>query len=370
MTAETKICRDTRTAASGGANGRSPVLAVWAITPGGIKQGPKIVDAFEKADFFISSKLASSFKVSDKEIIFTSLAKEVAENFKKYQGHIFIFSTGIAVRLIAPLLKSKLTDPAVVVLDDQGLHAVSLIAGHIGGANDLALKVAEVTGADPVITTATDVNDLPAIDSIAKKMGLAIENPGMIKKINMAFLMNSKIDLYDPYSLVAPLLPEHLRNLTESSCKRPMDLFCSDFTKNVPRETLILRPVFLFVGIGCNRGTSSEEIYEFLSFVFKSSSLSLQSIKKIATTHVKADEEGLLICAEKMGIEIDYFTKQELNSVETIETPSKIVEKHMGVKSVCEAAAILASNRGKLVIPKMKKGNVTVAAARKEPDSL
>ena len=349
-------------------------FAVWAITPGGIEQGQKLIANFENADFFISDKLfdqcTKELQLSKKIMVFTSLAKEVVKNFKKYQGHIFIFSTGIAVRLIAPVLESKLTDPAVVVLDDQGHHAVSLVSGHMGGANDLALKVAQITDAEPVITTATDVNNLPAIDLIAKKMNLVIENSEMIKKINMAFLRNLKIDLYDPYCLVAPLLPESMKNFTDNLQNSSRAVFCSDVIQDIPDNTLVLRPAFLCVGIGCNRDTSFKEIYEFLSFVFKTHCLSLNSIDKIATTDVKADENGLLLCGKIMGLKIDFFTKQELNSVETIETPSKIVEKHMGVKSVCEAAAILAADRGQLIIPKMKMGNVTVAVARKEPGFL
>jgi len=125
---------------------------------------------------------------------------------KKNLGHIFIMSTGIVIRIIAPLIRHKTKDPAVVVVDEKGLHAISLLYGHIGGANELTLKIAGITGADPVITTATDINKIPAIDLLACKKGLVIENPGAIKNVSMALLSGRKIILHDPYQYLTGTL--------------------------------------------------------------------------------------------------------------------------------------------------------------------
>ena len=345
-------------------------LAVWAITPNGVKQGTLLTRQLGSADLFISSRLEQDPCLDENITVFPSLAREITARFNQYRGHIFIFSTGIAVRLIARLMDSKLTDPAVVVLDDRACHAVSLIAGHIGGANALARKTAAITGAVPVITTATDVNTLPAVDLIAKQQNLAIENPQQIKTINMAFLKHQAIRVHDPYDIVVPSLPPHLTIPVADSRDRHLDLVCSEMAMDVPRETLVLRPRFLAAGIGCNRGTTMDEIRDVLDRVFRENNLSPDCIATIATSHVKTDEQGLLLCAEKMGLEVVFFTKEQLNSVTTIKTPSKMAEKHLGVKSVCEAAAILASNRGSLVIPKQVRGNVTVAVARKAPGFL
>jgi cobalt-precorrin 5A hydrolase len=111
-------------------------------------------------------------------------------------------STGIVVRIIAPLIRSKLEDPAVVVVDDRGNHAISLLSGHLGGANALAAEVAELIRAKPVITTATDVNQILAIDVLAKEKHLIIENPEAIKIVNMALLKGERIGLHDPYGLM------------------------------------------------------------------------------------------------------------------------------------------------------------------------
>ncbi|MFO7749935.1 MAG: cobalt-precorrin 5A hydrolase [Desulfobacteraceae bacterium] len=345
-------------------------LAVWAITPNGITHGILLARQLGSADLFVSRRLDLPPFSDEKITVFPSLSKEITARFNQYQGHIFIFSAGIAVRLIARLMDSKLNDPAVVVLDDRACHAVSLISGHIGGGNDLARKTAAITGAVPVITTATDVNTLPAVDLIAKQQNLVIENTQQIKPINMAILKNQIIRIYDPCGLVLPALPPHLAIPLADGGDGPVDLVCSDRVMDVPRETLVLRPRFLAAGIGCNRGTTTEEIQTFLDQVFQENDLSLDGIFTIATSHVKADEGGLLRCAEKMGLEVVFFTKEQLNSVTTIETPSKMAEKHLGVKSVCEAAAILATRRGTLVVPKQKRGNVTVAVARKGPGFL
>ncbi len=398
---------------------------IWAITPGGGKLGLELAVKLADADFYIPEWLDNYLDIQKSRdrtrsccigdiILFKSLAEKIKEKFTQYSGHVFIFSTGIAVRLIAPLLQSKLKDPAVVVIDDMACHAISLVSGHIGNANALAEKIAELTGADPVITTATDVNHLPSIDMIAKKSKLIIENPKMIKKINMAFLRKKQISLIDPYGLVSLYLPDSFYNCHEADLNNvaapqrikgpdkygksicdsatnglfPINakkagnklkkdeigkenqinvlpsVLCSDEIIDISRETLALRPLCLFVGIGCNRNTSSCEIKNFLKKTFNDLLLSLKSIKFLASSDIKQDEKGLLELGDEMDLKIKFYNKDQLNSVETIQNPSAMVEKHIGVKSVCEAAAILASENGKLVVPKVKKGNVTLAVAR------
>ncbi|MBI9087873.1 MAG: cobalamin biosynthesis protein [Desulfobacterium sp.] len=346
-------------------------IAIWAITPGGVGLGVRLAKGVDRSDLFVSEKLALSSEVPPGASRFTTLSKALEKEFHTYSAHIFLFSTGIAVRMIAPLLRSKLTDPAVVVVDDRGLHAVSLVSGHLGGANELALAVGDIVGARPVITTATDVNQLPAIDLVAKENQLKIENPEMIKTINMAFLQGRALEVQDPFGLVSPHLPERFIIPREEgpTGSRPA-VICTDRTFPVPRETIVLRPGSLAVGIGCNRGTAMEEIQGFLIAVFQDQGLSLDSVALLATTEVKADEIGLLALGTALGLDIRFYDKPSLNSVTTIQNPSRVVEKHLGVKSVCEAAAILAANNGKLIVPKQKKGNVTLAVARKPVGSL
>lgn len=337
--------------------------AIWCITPKGITIGIILKKALQDSNLYIPKKASDGFGDEKGILTFDSLALEIEKKFNHYSGHVFIFSTGIAVRLIAPLLKSKIVDPAVVVVDDNGNHVISLISGHIGGANALAKKIADIINAKPVITTATDANDLPAIDLIAVEKGLFIETPENIKRINMAFLKGKPVCLYDPLGFIEA----ELQGIPQIKCapddKEIEKIFCSHEIKSVSRETMILRPPVLSVGIGCNRGTGVEEIYDFLTHVFKESNLSMHSINRFSSIDLKANEKGLLSLSEKMKLPMDFYTRDKLNSVKSIETPSEMVEKHVGVKNVCEASAILSAGNGNLIVIKKKNKDVTIAVA-------
>ena len=157
------------------------IIAIWVITPNGIKIARRIAANLPNADLYASDRCIPG---KLKATTFEKLSDAVAEKFHTYGAHIFVMATGIVVRMIAPFIQDKTEDPAVVVIDDRGRHTISLLAGHLGGANDLTRKVADMIQADPVITTATDVNDKPAIDVLAKENRLNIENPSAIKTIN------------------------------------------------------------------------------------------------------------------------------------------------------------------------------------------
>ncbi|CCK82498.1 cobalt-precorrin 5A hydrolase [Desulfobacula toluolica] len=357
-------------------------LAIWSITPNGKILGQKIQKSVQGSTLFVSASIVQDSDNEKNTIVFKKLSKEIHLQFSAFGGHIFIFSTGIAVRMIAPLLKSKMIDPAVVVVDDNANYAISLVSGHMGGANHLAKQIADIINAIPVITTATDTNRLPSIDMIAKEQGLYIETPQNIKHVNMAFLKGAKVRLYDPFGCVKNNLPESFRidavNWNKKIDDQAIDdignvsegesgtVFCSYETKDVSCETLVLRPRVLTVGIGCNRGTCCEDIKAFLISVLKQQGLSVNSIFRFATSDIKKDEIGLLALSQEMKIQIDFYDKNKLNSVKTIQTPSKMVEKHLGVKSVCEAAAILSAGNGQLIVPKKKNKDVTIAVAIKQ----
>jgi len=341
-------------------------IAVWSITPNGRLLGQKIKDALDTSIFFVSTKIWGKDQPEKNTFIFEKLSSEIHFQFNKFSGHVFIFSTGIVIRIVAPLLNSKTIDPGVVVIDDNGQHVISLISGHLGGANTLAKKIAAIINATPVITTATDTNLLPSIDMIAKEQCVVIETPQNIKRINMAFLMGEPVNLYDPFGVIKNSLPQtFLMDVTQKD-QDSEKVFCSYKMKTVSRETLILRPPVLCVGVGCNRGTGCQEIIQFLFSVFEKEGLSVDSIYRFATTILKTNEKGLLALSEEMKIQMDFYSSEELNSVKTIKTPSKMVEKHLGVKSVCEAAAILSSGNGKLIVPKKKNKDVTIAVAIKK----
>ncbi len=341
-------------------------LAIWAITPNGIRLGFDLCGHFKGACLFVPDKekaeLQNKCAKPIRMVRFSKLKAELTDQFNRYKAHIFIFSTGISVRMIAPLLKGKTIDPAVVVVDESGLNAISLISGHLGGANELAGKVGQAIGASPVITTATDLSNLPSIDMIAKDARVYIENPNAIKHVNMKFLKGEKISVYDPMEIVLPRIPGSFIKTTPNDLA-DYDVLCTWKAAKVPRETLILRPRVLSIGVGCNRNTPAEDILDFLIVIFKKHRLNLDAILTIATTVVKADEEGILALGETLNRPIKFYERDQLNSVESIENPSAMAEKYLGVKSVCEAAAILGAQRGNLILPKQKTKDVTLAVA-------
>jgi cobalt-precorrin 5A hydrolase len=348
-------------------------LAVWAITPNGVDIAKTIAGNFSEVAVFLSEKLPTKGGQSQ---TFGSLSEILTEQFYRYDSHVFIMATGIVVRMIAPLIQSKVEDPAVVVVDDRGNHAVSLISGHIGGANALAIAIAECIDANPVITTATDVNQIVAIDVLAKQKQLFIENPQAIKTVNMSLLRGEKICLHDPFNFLQGSIPDSIpwsdavtkrESATEAqdtNVAQRSYVFIDDVLIELPPETLVLRSPTLMVGIGCNRDTAMQEMHELLERVFEQFSLSLNSLAGIASIRLKADETGLLALAKNLDRPLLFYDREELNQVKTIENPSLTVEKHIGVKSVCEAAAILAAHNGTLVVPKQTTRNVTVAIAR------
>jgi len=349
-------------------------VAIWAITPKGANLGRKIAESLSDVDLYLSSNLERSNIPSH---TFKRLSGALPRFFNKYNGHIFIMSTGIVVRIIAHLLRHKTVDPAVVVVDELGNHSISLVSGHIGGANMLADKVAGLIGADPVITTATDIHRVPSIDVLAIEKGLFIENPDAIKGVNMAFLSGDKIYFHDPFGLLMDSIPKtnlildagsngnDQEDIPKTYLKEISGVFICDVRFDLPPQMLILRPESLVAGVGCNRNTSMEEMKSFLHEVLEKFRLSFNSLKCIATINIKKDEPGLLALSGELELPITFYDREELNQIKTIETPSLMVEKFTGVKSVCEAAAILASNNGKLIVPKRSTRNVTIAIARK-----
>ena len=348
-------------------------LAVWAVTPNGAKLADRLADSLSDADIYVSQNLAEK---KSSYILFERLSATLEDKFRKYSGHIFIMSTGIVVRVLAPLIQSKTKDPAVVVVDDLGKNAISLLSGHIGGGNDLAHKIARIIEANPVITTATDINEVPAIDMLAKENNLFIENPGAIKTVNMALLTGKNVRVYDPYNILKNTLPgstsltsdELMKHFNKNGQHIDIEdvsyVFVDDLRVDLPSAVLILRPASLIAGIGCNRNTEAAEILTHLEDVLAKNNLALSSLKGLASIDVKADENGLIMTAENLKLPLTFFSKQELNQVKNIKNPSKVVEKHVGVQSVCEAAAILATRHGALIVPKQSTTNVTVAIAR------
>jgi len=340
-------------------------IAIWALTAEGVALGRRLRGYFADSRLFCR-RGSDPKRAGDRG--FDRLRDVLPEHFNAFGGHIFIMAAGIVVRSVAGLLRHKTLDPAVVVVDERGRHAVSLVSGHLGGANDLARRIGEAIGAVPVITTATDLHGLPAIDVIARQRGLTIENPDAIRHVNMALLEGRPIALHDPHDWLPGVLPERSPTAAGEALT-PAEgtgdgVWVDDIRIDLPAQILVLRPPSLFVGVGCNRGTPAAEIREMLDRVLDTAGLAATSLAGLATIDVKRDEAGLLALAEALARPLQFYSRASLGTVAEVPSPSAMVEKHVGVKSVCEAAALLASGNGRLIVPKQISPNVTIAVAR------
>ncbi|MDH4027256.1 MAG: cobalt-precorrin 5A hydrolase [Nitrospirota bacterium] len=324
-------------------------LLIFYITDGGRRLAEKITKGFPGSE--ILKYNAGSF----------------ARKWASSGNIVCIMATGIVVRTIAPLLKDKRTDPAVVVLDEKGQYVISLVSGHIGGANRLAEKIAAHLGARAVITTASDVQGRVALDVWAKDEGLYVEDFERLKQLSARIVNGKKIKIMIDAPLDRFGLPGEF---IQAGSVREAQLVVS--CRLYKKEAAYLRPKVLSVGIGCNRGTGKDEIEDVLSGIFERERLSLHSIRNLATIDLKRDEKGLLEFARDKGLDIAYFTKDELNSASAEHDikGSAAVKAATGAGAVAEPSAILAAEkefgRASIIIPKQKRGNVTLAIAKAE----
>ena len=277
------------------------------------------------------------------------------ELFPWADAMVFVGACGIAVREIAPFVRSKVTDPAVIALDELGQYVIPLLSGHIGGANALARRLAAHLGAAPVVTTATDVTNRFAVDDWAARQGWAISSLGAAKAYSAAILER---DL--PLASDFPVLTE-LPNGVYAGDTGDLGLCLSWYKKTPFAKTLRLIPRTLHLGLGCRRGTPSGAIREAVEAALDRENLDIRAIGSIASIDLKREEAGLLEFCGTLGLEPRFYTAEELRAVPGEFTASPLVEKVTGVDNVCERAALLGADR--LILKKQAGGGVTVALA-------
>ena len=348
----------------------SAPIAIWALTTGGAHLGRRLIQHLVNGQLFVAAAVDdAAFDATS----FVRLRDAVTRHFDRFEAHVFIMATGIVVRTLVDLIRHKTEDPAVVVMDETGHYAISLLSGHLGGANQLARELAGISGAAPVITTATDLRGVPAIDLIAQERGLHIENPDAIRTVSAALLRQETVTVCDPFGRLQGALPDSLVRPIDLNAEDPVGaefgngpaVMVHDIHVDLPPEVLILRPASLFAGLGCNRGSPAGEITALLKTVLMRFGLARRSLAGLASVDLKADEEGLETAARHYDLPLTFYTRDQLAAVADIRTPSATVKKHIGIPSVCEAAALLASNNGDLIVPKQRTRNVTVAIARR-----
>ncbi len=348
-------------------------LAVISFTSQGGKLNERLVKRLNQ----LSYECAGYVKMRYRQDLYPSGLLNVEESlydwtkmaFSLYDGIIFISAAGIAVRAIAPFIKDKTTDPAVLVIDDNAKHVISLLSGHIGGANELALLTADITGAEPVITTSTDVNEVFAVDVFARQEGLEISDIKLVKSISADLLEGIPVGFFSDFPLEGTI-PEGftqkekcLDNVWITCKRRPeVDDLCYMFLED-GSEVLKLIPQVVILGIGCKKGIERDQILAALELTLDDLNIMTESVCGIVSIDRKSDEKGLIKTADLLDVPFITYTADELNAVEGDFEESEFVKEITGTSNVCQRAAKKAveDKGGFLTGRKYKYDGVTVA---------
>ena len=345
-------------------------VSVLAITKNGIIIGEKLKELFPNWDVFAPEKLSNK----NREITWYSEAttNKIIELFKNSNALICLFSLGAVIRLIAPHLKDKKTDPAVIVIDDKTNFVISVLSGHIGGANELTQQIAEKLNALPVITTAADVNKTIAVDLVGKEFGWKIDDETTVTKISAHMVNEEPIGVYQQTGNKEwyKQLPKNVKiydsldELKKSNSKAHLIISDKVIEEDLSQESVIYRPESLVIGIGLHWDTTKDTIKEGIEFCLDKFNLSSKSIAKLVSIKKPEDVKGLIELGKEMKIPVEYVDREELAEIIT-PNPSNTVKAFEGTASVSEAAAIKVS-KGELIVEKQKfPPNLTVAIARK-----
>lgn len=360
--------------------------AIVSVTSRGAQLGQKVAKELNIAAHCYEKEGKTSGGLAQ---TYSSLRDEMEHLFSSYDRILFIMATGIVVRLIAPYVVHKSSDPAVLVMDEGGHHVISLLSGHLGGANEWTRYVALATGADPVITTATDVNQLPAPDVLARQLGLVVDDFEHLRTVNAGILTGQDLTF-----IVDSRLP-HAQYLQEAigSFLRPYEgklvshifqeaispdqpwlfqgqglavLVTDKALTEVGDNTLVLVPKTVTIGIGCRRGTEAALIEMAVRSSLSKLGLSTKAILTAASVDLKADEQGLLDTVIKLGWPIRFYSPEEMAPfIEAEQLQESTFVKHtIGVGNICETTALLAAKSRILLQGKTIYPRTTVAVAQ------
>lgn len=339
-------------------------IAILSITKNGKKLGLKIKTKIPSSHLYYVKKDAVE-EVSDVIYIKEKLKEFVPKIFNEYDYIIFIMACGIVVRTIAPLIENKFLDPAILVTDEKGKNIISLLSGHVGGANEMTLYISSLIDSNPVITTATDVNNKSSLDMIAKKLNAHIYDfRNKVLKINSKLVNDEKVNLFIDgdynidtrgFNLCNKNELNKLDDIVVISNKKDLKLTNTSILKVVPRDIVI--------GIGCRRNIDKEYMINSLSDFLHEQNIDINSIKEIGSIDIKEDEEALINLGKYLNVPFKTFTVDEISKVEHLYDKSEWVKQNVGVNSVAEPVAHLLSD-GNLIIKKHKYNGITFSVGR------
>lgn len=336
--------------------------ALFCLTPGGVTLARRLRPHLEMSCFTSPGLVEPGFTPFER-----GFADALRQGFSQYDQIIVIGATGVTVRVLAPVLDDKLTDPAVVVLDEQGQFAISLLSGHVGGANQLARQLADILGGQAVITTATDVNNMAALDQLAEQLDGRIDNfRDSVKRVNQMLVSGKKVGIWwhpalaekkdscDTRGLIAvedlTALPD-IDALVYISYRQEMP------TLNVPTFKLVPRRVV--VGIGCRRGVEPRLVAQMLAAHLAENDFDPLALKVIGSVELKRDEPALNQLAQTAGVPFQLFPITALSELEHLFPVSEFVRQTVGAGCVSQPVAWLLSG-GNITGHTLKQQGVTM----------
>jgi precorrin-4 C11-methyltransferase len=322
-------------------------IIIVYLTRGGMALAQRLSESLSRQDILIYSY---------SELIGDQLIKEF---WQRGTGFVFIMAAGIVIRAIAPLLKNKLCDPAVIVMDEAGHHAVSLLSGHLGGANELAGILALKAGGQAVITTASDTLGLVALDMWARVQDLVPDDRAALKKASAVLVASGILKTYTDCRVCS--LPTGLIEVYDPG---KAQLIISPYLIPEAKPVLHLHPRIFAMGIGCNRNTSSQTLERAVEKFLNRHRVSHKALFTLASIDAKKDEACLSALAQKWDLDIRFFTADQLNTI-PVEEPSHYAMEAVGAYGVAEPSAVLASDNGRLCFQKEKINGVTLALGEK-----
>ena len=344
-------------------------ISVVAITKNGIKTGREIRESFPDWEVLAPAKFSDGS--GDITWYQEPTSEKIVSLFRNSDALVCIFSLGAVIRLVAPHIKDKKTDPAVIVIDDKANFVISVLSGHLGGANELTNRIATELDSVPVITTAADVNKTIAVDLLGRDLGWKIDDESTITRVSAYMVNNEKIGAFQDagvrdWSKKIPgnvELFDDLGQMIDSGAKGFLIISDRIFEGDFLADSVVYRPPSLTVGVGLHKDTAKETILKGIRVSLEKFGFSIKSVSKITSIKKPQDIDGLAMASEELGAELKLVEREELAGV-VAPNPSDIVMAFEGTSSVSEAAAIKASG-GQLAIQKQKfPPDLTIAVAR------
>lgn len=343
-------------------------LSIISFTQNGIVLSKKIAKLLDEMEYTLYTKYKACCQEEQTvRFVTQSIGEWAKEQFAERNALLFIGACGIAVRAIAPHITDKLHDSPVLVMDEKGEYVIPILSGHVGGANELAVSLAEKTGAKPVITTATDIHNQFAIDMFAKKNGLTIVNKDGIAKVSSKVLSGKHITMSIEHGHFEKnvKLPREIE-LVDYPPLQKVDVVVTSENREID-TILLLTPKEYAIGIGCKKGKEAEKIEDFLMSHLQKAGITPMQVFGMASIDKKRDEPGLLAWSRKEKIPFITYTVEELKSVKGDFHRSEFVKEQVGVDNVCERAAMkMCEPGGKLIYEKHAGDGMTIAIAGRE----